>query len=117
MRRWNIEVTIEESRSHLGFGTQRQWADLSIARTTRLLLGVYSIVTIFAIKLRMTGGLTPESRAWYDKNGNARFSDALALVRQSIWADSYFTRSSKPADILEIRHSDLQTLINLLAAA
>ena len=117
VRRWNIEVTIEESRSHLGFGTQRQWADLSIARTTPLLLGIYSVVTIFAIKLRMTRGLTPGSTAWYDKKGNATFSDVLSLVRQSIWADSYFPRSCKPADILEIKHSDLQILINQLAAA
>jgi hypothetical protein len=32
--RWNVEVTFEESRRHLGLETQRQWSDLAIARTT-----------------------------------------------------------------------------------
>lgn len=32
--RWNIEVTFEEVRAHLGFGTQCQWADRAIERTT-----------------------------------------------------------------------------------
>jgi hypothetical protein len=30
--RWNIEVTFEEVRAHLGVETQRQWSDLAIAR-------------------------------------------------------------------------------------
>jgi hypothetical protein len=32
--RWNVEVTFQEVNTHLGFGTQRQWSDLAIARTT-----------------------------------------------------------------------------------
>jgi hypothetical protein len=32
--RWNIEVTFEEVRAHLGLETQRQWSTLAIARTT-----------------------------------------------------------------------------------
>ena len=44
--RWNIEVTFEEVRAHLGVETQRQWSDLAIARTTPLLMGLYSIVTL-----------------------------------------------------------------------
>jgi len=32
--RWNIEVTFEELRAHLGFETQRQWSDRAIERTT-----------------------------------------------------------------------------------
>jgi len=35
--RWNIEVTFEETRAHLGVETQRQWSDKAIARTTPLL--------------------------------------------------------------------------------
>ncbi len=37
VRRWQIEVTFQEVRAHLGVETQRQWADLSIARTTKRL--------------------------------------------------------------------------------
>jgi hypothetical protein len=32
--RWQVEVTLEAARRHLGVETQRQWADKAIARTT-----------------------------------------------------------------------------------
>lgn len=32
--RWNLEVTFEEARAHLGIETQRQWSELAIKRTT-----------------------------------------------------------------------------------
>lgn len=38
--RWNIEVTFEEARAHLGMETQHQWSDKAIARTTPLFDGV-----------------------------------------------------------------------------
>jgi hypothetical protein len=34
VRRWSVEVTLEEVRAHLGLETQRQWSDRAIARTT-----------------------------------------------------------------------------------
>jgi hypothetical protein len=36
--RWQLEVTFQEMRRHLGFETQRQWSDLAIGRTTPALL-------------------------------------------------------------------------------
>jgi len=42
--RWNVDVTFEESRRHLGVETQRQWSDKAIERTTPVLFGLYSIV-------------------------------------------------------------------------
>jgi DDE superfamily endonuclease len=46
MHRWCLETTFEESRAHLGIETQRQWSDLAIDRTTPLLFGLYSLVTL-----------------------------------------------------------------------
>lgn len=117
VRRWNIEVTFEESRAHLGFQTQRQWSDRSIARTTPLLMGLYSLITLFAVELQKTRRLTPSSTAWYNKKDNATFSDVIAFVKRSIWSERYLSKSSKSADIMEIRGTDLHTLINQLAAA
>ena len=34
VQRWQLEVTFEEVRRHLGVETQRQWSDLAIRRTT-----------------------------------------------------------------------------------
>ncbi len=38
--RWQVEVTFEEVRAHLGVETQRQWSDKAILRTTPVLLGI-----------------------------------------------------------------------------
>jgi hypothetical protein len=46
--RWRIETTLQEVREHLGVETQRQWSDLAIPRATPALLGLYSLVTIWA---------------------------------------------------------------------
>ncbi len=46
--RWQLEVTFQEVRRHLGFETQRQWSDMAIRRTTPALLGLFSLVTLFA---------------------------------------------------------------------
>lgn len=53
-----MEVTFEEARAHLGVETQRQWSDKAIARTTPCLLGLYSIGTLLAQPLFITGELS-----------------------------------------------------------
>lgn len=57
VRRWQIEVTFAEVRAHLGVETQRQWSDLAIQRTTPALLGLYSLVTIWASSLLTNGSM------------------------------------------------------------
>src|SRR5215208_3769298 len=42
MMRWQLEVSFQEMRRHLGFETQRQWSDMAIRRTTPALLGLFS---------------------------------------------------------------------------
>lgn len=115
--RWNIEVTFEEVREHLGVETQRQWSDKAIARTTPFLMGLYSLVTLFSLQLKKIHTLTPLSTAWYQKNNDATFSDIIAFVRRIIWADKYFSKSVKTHDSLKIERSELKSLINQLAAS
>ena len=74
----------------MGVETQRQWADKSIARTTPLLLGLFSLVTLMAVKLQSSYQLTLLSTAWYKKKEEATFSDIIAYVRRIIWANKYF---------------------------
>jgi hypothetical protein len=91
--RWNVEVTFEESRRHLGLETQRQWSDLAIARTTPALFGLFSLVCLMAHRLTAAGAtLTPRTTAWYAK-AEATFSDVLAFVRRTLWAHQYFGTS------------------------
>src|SRR5215204_1689516 len=66
--RWQLEVTFQEARRHLGFETQRQWSDLAIGRTTPALLGLFSVITLFAHR-RMAPSTEETVRrvAWYRK--------------------------------------------------
>jgi hypothetical protein len=85
--RWAVEVTFEETRRHLGIETQRQWSDLAIQRTTPLLLGLFSLVTLWACELAArTGKLPVLGAAWY-KNPDPTFADCLAAVRRVLWAE------------------------------
>jgi hypothetical protein len=48
LQRWNVEVTFEEARAHLGLETQRQWTTRAVGRTTPCLLGLFSVVVLMA---------------------------------------------------------------------
>jgi DDE superfamily endonuclease len=87
--RWNEEVTFEESRRHLGIQTQRQWSTKAIARTTPVLLGLFSLVTLMTAALVKDGKVPIRSAPWYDKQ-QATFSDCLALVRRQLWRARLF---------------------------
>src|SRR5579859_4142172 len=73
VQRWQLEVTLEECRAHLGLETQRQWNDLAIARTT----------------------------PWYAK-AQPTFSDTLALVRRYLWTRTDFPLSPPTEDVPQI---------------
>ena len=107
VRRWQVEVTFEESRAHLGVETQRQWSDKAIARSTPLLLALFSIVTLMASRLATHDRLPVLQASWYRKL-NPTFSDALAAVRKHLWSnpDLFMSPSGPnggkfPADLLE----------------
>ena len=63
--RWQIEMTFQETRAHLGVETQRQWSDRAISRTTPVLLGLFSWITLAAHLLGDRRLSTPRSAAWY----------------------------------------------------
>lgn len=86
VRRWQVEVTFQEARAHLGVETQRQWSDNAIARTTPCLLALFSIVTLLATKLPARERRQVAATAWYFKP-QPTFSDALAAVRRTIWRE------------------------------
>ena len=65
MKRWQLEVIFQEMRRHLGFETQRQWSDLAIRRTTPALLGMFSLVTLFAHgQMRQAAGALRRQAGW-----------------------------------------------------
>src|SRR5919199_1472926 len=97
VRRWQVEVTFQEARAHLGVETQRQWSDKAIARTTPCLLALFSIVTLLAARLPARERRHAAATAWYRKP-QPTFSDALAAVRQAIWREQGLVTSRRRGD-------------------
>ena len=99
VRRWQLEVTFQEVRTHLGMETQRQWSDLAIARTTPILLGLFSWTTFAAHLLQQERTITQRTVAWYDKP-LPTFVDAIALARRRLWlASEGFSLSAAAPDV------------------
>lgn len=109
--RWRVEVTFHEVRTHLGVETQRQWSDLAIARTTPILLGLFSLVTLLAHTHTRHGKLLVRQAAWYSKP-LPTFTDALAIVRQTFWQHLYFQPSHFQGGIRLIPAKALECLRN-----
>jgi hypothetical protein len=114
--RWQVEVTFQETRAHLGVETQRQWSDLAIMRTTPALLGLFSLVTLGAHDLAAVSPLVPAAAAWYPKT-HCTFSDAIAAVRRTIWHHQVSCMSRCHRDSIEIPRELWDRAANALAYA
>ncbi len=108
VRRWSVEVTFAEVRRHLGVETQRQWSELAIARTTPVLLGLFSLVTLWA-DAELDGDVLLRRAAWYPKR-QPSFSDALAAVRHRLWTSATFSSSPDQGEVVKIPRALLERL-------
>jgi hypothetical protein len=115
LHRWNIEVTFEEARAHLGLETQRQWTTRAVSRTTPCLLGLFSVVVLMAHAAH-PNHLPTRQAAWYPKP-EATFGDALAAVRRRLWASYANQNSPSPRVDLRMANSPAQLLRFLIEAA
>ena len=115
--RWQLEVTFQEVRTHLGVETQRQWSDLAIARTTPILLGLFSWTALAAHALQKQHPITQRTAAWYNKP-SPTFVDAIALVRRHLWlASEGFSLSAVSTDIQELPADLYHRMVDPLAYA
>ena len=115
--RWQLEVTFQEVRTHLGVETQRQWSDLAIARTTPILLGLFSWTTLAAHVLQQERPIAQRTAAWYDKP-SPTFVDAIALVRRHLWLTSEgLSLSAGDPDVRELPATLYYRMVDSLAYA
>jgi hypothetical protein len=114
--RWQLEVTFQEVRRHLGFETQRQWSDMAIRRTTPALLGLFSLIALL-VDRHMTRAVGVVRRAaWYHKR-DPTFSDALALVRKELWAPATFCGSPSAIDTVKVPRVFVERLTDAVCYA
>jgi hypothetical protein len=101
VRRWQLEVTFEEVRRHLGVETQRQWSEAAIRRATPALLGLFSLVTLLADGPSAVPTRSIRQAAWYPKQ-QPTFADALAAARRELWRHHLFPPSASDGDIVKL---------------
>lgn len=109
--RWQLEVTFEEARRHLGMETQRQWSDQAIDKITPCILASYSIINLIAFELKEE--IPIQTTSWYKKT-QATFSDILTHVREKILQQHYFLWFEKN---MEPKKIDIEEWIALITAA
>ena len=116
--RWQVEVTFEELRAHLGMETQRQWSERAIARTTPALFGLFSVVTLAAdVLIEQRGAMAPRTTAWYDKTSPS-FADAIALVRRHLWVrQGTFMPSEREHESIKVPRLWYRRMLDTLAYA
>jgi hypothetical protein len=116
VRRWTIEVTLEEARAHLGMETQRQWNARAIGRATPALLSLDAIITLTAPLLLEKGATCVRSTAWYGKT-RPTFSDAIALVRRHLWEHLHFSMSPQETEMIKVPRALLERFTEALCYA
>jgi hypothetical protein len=115
VQRWQLEVTFQEARAHLGMETQRQWSDLAIIRETPAVLGLSSLVALLAHQTATRDQIPIRQAAWYTKT-RPTFSDAIALVRNQLWGQ-HFCTSSPDTEVVKIPRNLLNRLTEAVSYA
>ena len=116
VRRWSMEVTFREVREHMGVESQRQWSDRAIGCTTPSLMGLFSVVALWADSLFKNGQVKMESSAWYQKV-RPTFSDALSAVRKQLWQERKYCMSDEKVEMVKIPKALYSEITELLARA
>jgi hypothetical protein len=114
--RWQLEVTFQEARRHLGFETQRQWSEMAIRRTTPALLGLFSLIALLVDRQMTQAVGVIRQAAWYHKR-DPTFADALALVRKELWAHATFCGSPSATDTVKVPRAFVERLTEAVCYA
>jgi hypothetical protein len=116
VRRWTMEVPLEEARTHLGMATQRPGHARARARTPPARWSRYAVLVLNA-HVRIEQGMPcVRSTAWYRKT-RPTFADAMALVRRQWWEHLHFSMSQQETDMIKIPRALFERLIDAVCYA
>jgi hypothetical protein len=91
---------------------------MAIRRTTPALLGLFSVVTLFAHRRMVRTAGAFRRAAWYRK-AHPTFADALASVRKELWAQEEQTFCGSPAqsDTIKVPRAYVERLTETVCYA
>jgi hypothetical protein len=114
--RWNIEVTFEEARAHLGLETTRERCRCSVLRVVPCLLGLFSLVALLYARLSQHQPAKVYTTPCYEKN-DPTFADALAAVRRMLWEQVILKQLPGGRLVTNLPRGLRETLLEHLIAA
>lgn len=80
-RRWAIEQTFQEAKSHLGFEQPQGWSRRAVERTAPLAMLLYSLIVLWFADHGHHRWQAP-LHAWYRSKRDPAFADMLDTLRQ-----------------------------------
>lgn len=101
VERWSIEVTFEEARKFLRIESTRNRKKESVTRSFPLLLGLFSIISIWYFHTVKDHAHEITQEEWYVKE-QPTFVDAINAVRNELWEKSISSISIKKHNMIEI---------------
>ena len=81
-----------------------------------MLLGLHSLVALWADELRRSSVILPRAAAWYAKRAPT-FTDALAAVRRTLWAAAASRTSKADRNAAKVPRAVLDRLTDLACYA
>jgi hypothetical protein len=118
VRRWQMEATFSRGAPALGLrDAEAMVLKKAIRRTAPALLGLFSLVTLFAPRqMAQEGSCTIRRAAWYDKS-RPTFTDALALVRKELWTCTTFCGSLSETETVKVPRAFVERLTDAVCYA
>ena len=113
--RWDIEVTFEEMREHVGLETTRGRARNTVLRAEPCLFCLYTLVVYWYVHLPRS----KQQKLQVDWNGKTAiaFSDAMASVRRSAWDEYLFQQPTGRPTVEKINSHTKKAILDALAIA
>jgi len=113
--RWDIEVTFEEMREHLGLETTRGRSRKTVLRVEPCLFALYTLVAYWHAHLpkKERGRI---HAAWNGKKA-ITFTDAMTSVRRSAWDEYIFQSTPHRWGVEKISRRARNAILNALALA
>ena len=81
-RRWSIEQTFQEAKSHLGFEQPQGWSRKAAERTAPMAMVLYSLIVLWFARDGHRD-FQPIVRPWYRSRRGPTFTDMLATLRHT----------------------------------
>ncbi|MCA9052190.1 MAG: hypothetical protein KDA75_00055 [Planctomycetaceae bacterium] len=111
--RWDIEVTFEEMREHIGFETTRGRSRNTVLRAEPCLFLLYTLIVYWHAHLPQQVRST--IRIFWHGKQSLTFSDAMANVRRNAWDEFLFPSPLRPPHIEKLTPKIRNTILNALA--